>query len=116
MDDEPVQRRSAKRVLTSLGYEVTCVASGEEALRLFRAPLGPDFDLVVLDMVMGDGLDGVETYRRILSERPDQKAMIASGYASEQKGSDAFALGLKWLTKPYTFDALGTAVREALGN
>jgi sigma-B regulation protein RsbU (phosphoserine phosphatase) len=114
VDDEPVQRRSAKRVLVALGYQVTCVASGEEALTLFRAPSDLQFDLVILDMVMGDGLDGVETFRRILEERPEQKAMIASGYASEQKGSDAAALGLKWLTKPYTFDALGETVREVL--
>ncbi len=116
VDDEPVQRRTAKRVLVELGYEVTCVSCGEEAVRLFQPPRCEQFDLVILDMVMGDGLDGVETFRRILVERPGQKALIASGYASEQKGSDAASLGLDWLTKPYTFDGLGSAVSRVLSS
>jgi two-component system cell cycle sensor histidine kinase/response regulator CckA len=72
-------------------------------------------DLLVLDMIMESGIDGLETYRRILCHRPGQKAIITSGYSETSRVSEAQRLGAgQYLKKPYTIENLGMAVKEEL--
>jgi DNA-binding LacI/PurR family transcriptional regulator/signal transduction histidine kinase len=111
IDDEPVQLRTARRVLEHLGYSVITAPSGEAGLALFNAPHSSDeFDLVIVDMMM-PGLDGLATLERIRALRPQQKALIVTGYTPPQADrSDEDA----WLRKPYTQQSLSRAVRRAL--
>ena len=116
VDDEPSQRFLVKQALSRLGYTVQEVASGEEALELFgevgRGAL--PFDLVVLDMIMEGGLDGLETYERMLKIVPAQKVLVASGHATNVRAKVAQELGADWLPKPYDMLALASAVRRRL--
>jgi CheY-like chemotaxis protein len=113
VDDEEQQRDIARRILEMLGYRVMTAASGEEALALLK---GRDVDLVVLDMVLGTGMNGLETYREMLAARPGQKAVIASGYAENSDVSETLSLGASaFIKKPYSITALGRVVRDALG-
>jgi CheY-like chemotaxis protein len=113
VDDEEQQRDIARRILEMLGYRVITAASGEEALALLK---GRDVDLVVLDMVLGSGMNGLETYREMLAARPGQKAVIASGYAENSDVSETLSLGASaFIKKPYSITALGRVVRDALG-
>ena len=75
VDDIPEQREIATRIISQLGYAVTSAASGEEALDLLKEHRA---DLVVLDMIMDPGIDGLETYRRLIRHHPHQKAIITS--------------------------------------
>lgn len=111
VDDDPVQRRVAGQLLKRLGYKVHAVASGEQAIEYVRQH---QQDLLLLDMVM-DGIDGAETYRRILEFRPDQKAIILSGYAMSQRVQEALRLGASaFLPKPVTLNNLASVVRNTL--
>jgi DNA-binding NtrC family response regulator len=72
-------------------------------------------DLVLLDMIMGDGLNGRETYERILKVRPGQKAIIISGYSKSEDVVMAKALGVShFLEKPVSLPILSLAIRQAL--
>ena len=112
IDDIPEQRHIADTILTNLGYKVTTVESGEAALLLLREQA---FDLVVLDMIMDPGMDGLDTYRKIIEKYPGQKAIITSGYSETDRVKEAQRLGAgQYLRKPYTFKALGLAVQLEL--
>ena len=112
VDDEALQREIAAELLVRLGYQVTVVASGEEAVSLVKREA---FDLVVLDMIMSPGMGGRETYEAMLRARPGQKAIIASGYAETDDIRRTLALGAgQAVLKPYTIQRFGRAVRDEL--
>ncbi|MGD8385873.1 MAG: transporter substrate-binding domain-containing protein, partial [Desulfobacteraceae bacterium] len=69
VDDVKEQRDIASEILSSLGYSVAAVASGGEAIAYLKEH---PVDLIVLDMIMDPGMDGLELYRRILEIRPGQ--------------------------------------------
>ena len=72
-------------------------------------------DLLVLDMVMLPGIDGLETYRRIISQHPGQKAIIASGFSESGRVKSLQELGAgAYIRKPYTLEKIGLAVRREL--
>jgi len=72
-------------------------------------------DLVVLDMIMDPGIDGLETYRRLLDINAGQKAIIASGFSESEKVRAALRIGAgAYLKKPYLLDKIGMAVRAEL--
>lgn len=113
VDDVEEQRVIASEILSRLDYKVASVASGEEAVDYMKKN-SPD--LMVLDMVMDPGIDGFETYRRILEFRPKQKAIIASGFSETDRVRDAQKLGAgPCIKKPYTIEKIGLAVRTELG-
>ncbi|MBW2707987.1 MAG: response regulator, partial [Deltaproteobacteria bacterium] len=78
VDDEEKQGEIASGILTELGYNTEAVSSGKEAIEYMKENA---VDLIVLDMVMPKGINGRETYEAIIKIRPNQKAIIASGYA-----------------------------------
>jgi len=112
VDDEERQREIACSMLRKLGYDVEAVSSGDEAIdHVKEHPV----DLIVLDMVMPRGINGRETYEAIIRFRPEQKAIVASGYAETEEVSRIQALGAgRFVKKPYTLESIGIAVREAL--
>ncbi len=112
IDDAPEQRDLAKRMLQRLGYDVTTAASGEEAVTLLK---NRSFDVLILDMIMPPGIDGLDTYREILKIVPDQKAVIASGFAKTERVHETQKLGAgSYIKKPYTLEKIGLAVRAEL--
>ena len=117
IDDEPAQRLLARRFLERLGYTVTVVSDGAEAVALFKAAKRKKeespFDLVVVDMMM-KGMDGVATSKAIRECYPDQKLMIASGHAAENQTAESQGLGLHWLPKPYSLSDLAEALKSQL--
>jgi len=112
VDDVAEQRNIAEGLLTKLGYSVQTAPDGETAAS--RCDDEP-FDLVVLDMIMTPGIDGLDTYLKILQSTPDQKAVIASGYSETERVRRAQQIGAAaYVQKPYTIEQLGAAVRLAL--
>ena len=112
VDDAVEQRDIAKRMLTYLGYEATVAASGEQAVTAVREQ---PYDLLLLDMIMEPGMDGLDTYRKILEYRPGQRAIIASGYSETERVRETQRLGAgRYLKKPYTVEMLAVALREEL--
>ena len=112
VDDVAEQREVARKMLGKLGYTVATVGSGEAAVAYLE---NNKVDLVVLDMIMPPGIDGLETYRRISARHPGQKAVIASGFSENERVIEVQALGAgAYLRKPYTLEKIGLAVRREL--
>jgi PAS domain S-box-containing protein len=112
VDDVEEQREIAFEMLSKLGYSTKTVSSGAEAVEHIKANQA---DLVVLDMIMDPGIDGLETYKRILKFHPGQKAIIVSGFSETKRVKEAQKLGAgAYVKKPYTLDKLGTAVKAEL--
>jgi DNA-binding LacI/PurR family transcriptional regulator/signal transduction histidine kinase/ActR/RegA family two-component response regulator len=117
VDDEDIQRRACRRVLADLGHHVDTVESGQRAYQMFKraAPTGRSpYDLVIMDMVLGERLDGLQVFELIQRLFPDQKAIVASGHAPNTRAELAVDRGLVWLAKPYTVEALTRAVDRIL--
>jgi two-component system, cell cycle sensor histidine kinase and response regulator CckA len=112
IDDEDLQREIACGLLIKLGYAASAASSGEEAIGYLKTH---SVDLVVLDMIMFPGMNGRETYERIIKIHPNQKAIIASGFAETEDVKAVQKLGAgKYIRKPFTFQTLAMAVREEL--
>ncbi len=112
VDDVEEQREIASRILKKLGYSVTSVSSGEEAVDYLK---DNSADLLVLDMIMEPGIDGYETYKSILEFVPKQKALIVSGFSETDRVKEAQRLGAGvYVKKPYLLEKIGMAVRDEL--
>jgi len=99
-------------MLEKLGYSATFVSSGEEAVEYLKKQ---EADLIILDMIMDPGINGRETYERILKIKPGQKAIITSGFAETDEVKKAQQLGAgKYIRKPFTLENLGIAVKDCL--
>jgi two-component system, cell cycle sensor histidine kinase and response regulator CckA len=112
VDDDEIQREVSSQLLAKLGYKNHTVRSGEEAIRFIQD--NPQ-DLVILDMVMPGGMDGAETYRRLIEHCPGQKAILLSGFSPSERVMDAQKLGAgPFVRKPVTRTILAMAVRREL--
>lgn len=114
VDDEPLQRDIAGQMLMELGYQAYFAPSGEAALKFLGTR---SVDLVLLDMLMAPGMNGLETFEKILQIHPDQKALIVSGYSQSSDIVKTMELGAGGLLKkPYSFGQFGRAVQSLLKN
>jgi signal transduction histidine kinase len=112
VDDIEEQREIASGMLRKLGYNVNSVPSGEDALAYMQEK---GADLLVLDMIMNPGMDGLETYQKILKFYPEQKAVIASGFSESEHVKKAQRIGAgAYIKKPYSFEKIGLAVKGEL--
>jgi signal transduction histidine kinase/ActR/RegA family two-component response regulator len=113
VDDQASQRTLSEQLLNSLGYRTHSAISGREAVALLREDA--DFDLMIVDMIMQDGFDGLDTIREVLGLWPDLPCIIATGYSRTDRVKSALELGARaCLNKPYTLKTLAKVVREAL--
>ncbi len=112
VDDVPDQRKIATRILTRLGYQVESVPSGEAAVKYMKTGHA---DLLIMDMIMDPGMDGLDAYREILKFHPNQKAIISSGFSENDRVREARLLGARqYVKKPYTLESIGAAVKTEL--
>lgn len=112
VDDVQEQRELAKGILEKLDYKVRTAPDGEAAVEYMKDNRA---DLLMLDMIMDSGLDGLETYKRILELHPEQRAVIVSGFSETDRVKDAQVLGAgQYIRKPYVLDTLGAVVKSEL--
>jgi nitrogen-specific signal transduction histidine kinase/ActR/RegA family two-component response regulator len=112
VDDIKEQRELAGMMLKKLNYNVVSVSSGEEAVEFLKENT---VDLVVLDMIMDPGMDGLDTYAKVLEINPYQRAIIVSGFSETERVARTLALGAgTYVQKPYVLEKLGLAVRKEL--
>lgn len=97
VDDEPLVRQTLRYCLEE-DYDVTTVASGEEAI---AASLREDFPVVILDLCM-QGISGIQTLKRLKEIREAQNIIILTAYQSMESAISALNLGaFNYLTKPF---------------
>jgi PAS domain S-box-containing protein len=114
VEDEAGVLTLARGILKSYGYDVLEARSGVEALRLW-AQYDTKIDLLLTDIVMPEGMSGLDLAKKLRSEKHDLKVLYSSGYSIEVAGQD-FGLtdGMAFLKKPYQPSALALKVRECL--
>jgi two-component system, cell cycle sensor histidine kinase and response regulator CckA len=114
VDDQKSQREIASRLLTRLGYQPFTVKSGEEAVEYIKKT---PVDLVLLDMLMDPGINGCETYRQIIKYVPGQKAIITSGYSTNEDINRAMDMGVsQFIKKPYSLQELAQALKMEINS
>lgn len=112
VDDVLEQRQLALDMLARLGYKAVAVASGEEAVSYL---LEHKVDLLLLDMIMDPGMNGLKTYRKISKTTPQQKAIIVSGYSETEQVRELQKIGAgAYIKKPYLLETIGKAVQAEL--
>ncbi len=120
VDDEKFQRFIISKNLEKLGYDSSVASNGHEAVALFaeaeKAKNASPFDLVLLDMTMEVGFDGLDTYQAIRELYPNQNVIISSGYTDSKRIQAAMNLGAACLPKPYQRCDLAEALRKMLDN
>ena len=113
VDDRKEQCEIASRLLTRLGYDVECVDCGQDAIKYLRKN---DVDIVLLDMILEDDMDGLDTYKEIIKTNPEQKTIIVSGYSESDRMKEAELLGVKgFIQKPYKMREIGVMLQDVLG-
>jgi PAS domain S-box-containing protein len=112
VDDTESQRDISCKMLEIFGYKTIAVCSGELAVEYLKENR---VDLILLDMIMDPGINGRETYERIIKIHPEQKAIIVSGFAETDDVKETQKLGAgKFLRKPLTVEEIGLAVKEEI--
>ena len=112
VDDMKEQREIAAKIIEQLGYVARSVESGEQAVELLKHERA---DLLILDMIMEPGIDGLETYHQVKKLHPHQKAIITSGFAETARVQIAQRLGAGcYLKKPYTVHNMAVAIKSEL--
>ncbi|MEN6373400.1 MAG: response regulator, partial [Smithella sp.] len=112
VDDVKEQRELATNIFRKLNYNVVSVSSGEEAIEYLKEK---QVDLMVLDMIMEPGMDGLDAYKRVIEIHPQQKVIIVSGFSESDRVHEAHTLGAgAYVKKPYVIEKLGLAARKEL--
>jgi PAS domain S-box-containing protein len=114
VEDEPGVRDLASQILGRYGYHVLTADSGPAALKLWRRA-GRTVDLLLTDLVMPGGIDGIDLARRLQRDRPALKVLLTTGYGSS--GDSARRQDLARhdvLAKPYSPEALLRKVRACI--
>ena len=111
VEDEKGPREGIGRILASLGYEVTAVASGEEAQRL---PAEPAFALLLTDLMLPD-IAGNDLAVSLSARWPGLAVVLMSGYSRDDNARRGIEDGrLRFLQKPFDMPTLSKAIRSAL--
>ncbi len=113
VEDEPMVRNLAVKVLQRQGYRVFAFANGAEALRAVRQMSEP-VHLLMTDVVM-PGMNGKELAQTIRELRPEIKVLYASGYTENAIAHHGvLEEGIEFIGKPYAPQTLAVKVREVL--
>lgn len=117
MDDDPGVRDLTSHLLGTLGFHVTSVPDGAEAVRAYQQAMqrGEPFDAVMLDATVRGGMGGVAALEKLRGLDPEVTAVICSGYSDEAALSEFSAYGFRGaLPKPFTRHELAEALRRAM--
>lgn len=111
VDDEKEFRETLVSRLQKRNIDTTGVASGEEALKLMKAKL---FDVVVLDIKMPGGMDGIEALREMKHIQPLAEVILLTGHASVETSIEGMKLGaFDYLLKPVRLEELLAKMAQA---
>ncbi|WP_134497257.1 hybrid sensor histidine kinase/response regulator [Microvirga pakistanensis] len=109
VEDEPAVLDVATEIFDSLGYDVLTASDATQAV----AVLEQDVPVHVLfsDVVMPNGMNGVELSRKARELRPGIKVLLASGYPMSALPSEGFEEGVSFISKPYRWTELADKLR-----
>ncbi len=112
VEDNDLVRDSAIQVIGELGYRVLHAASGPLALTILRGP--EPIDVLFTDVVMPDGISGIELVRLARELRPGLKVLVTSGFAGDVAAGADPAPDVAYLPKPYAVADLAGRLRSVI--
>ena len=115
IEDEPSIMALVSATLERNGYQVVCVESGADALRLLE---NGQYLGVVSDMRTPGGVDGAQVHAWISAHRPDLEnriVIITGDYANEETVATLRKIGALYLEKPFRVQDLISAVEKTMG-
>jgi len=114
VEDEEMLRELAREILKDAGYRILEASSGREALLVWQQHPG-EIDLVLTDMVMPEGVSGMELAERLVAEAPKVKIVFMSGYTSDDVNPEVLQrTNASFIQKPYGTAELTKIVRDCL--
>lgn len=112
VDDEADFLETVVKRLEQRKINVTGVRSGEEALEQLKIK---EFSVIILDVKMPGGMDGIEALRKIKETQPDAQVILLTGHASMETSNEGMKLGaFDYVLKPVKLEELLSRVSEAL--
>jgi signal transduction histidine kinase/ActR/RegA family two-component response regulator len=116
VEDDADVRDLVALQLQDLGYKTIIAGSGPAALEILGASEADAIDLLLTDVVMPGGMNGVALVNEARRQRPGLKVLLTSGYMAGNipSESEAAAADLPLLSKPYQQADLAQAIQEAL--
>lgn len=116
VDDEELIRRLATGMARRMNVEMTAVGTAFEAL---QAAQTEQFDVLVADVLLGEGADGIDTARQIAAAQPELAVVLMSGYSASHFDLAGLPPNTQFLTKPFSSESLAhclTLARERSRN
>jgi len=114
VEDEPILRSMARDILEEYGYRIVEASSGRDALNVWDRRTAK-IDLLLTDMVMPEGLSGVDLARQLLATQPRLKVVFTSGYTTNDVSQEMLIqTHASFLSKPYTHIELAKTIRDCL--
>jgi CheY-like chemotaxis protein len=113
VEDEAGVRALVIKLLQGLGYRMLQAQSGPHALDVWRQQ-GDAVDLLITDIVMPDGMNGVELAERLRRQRPELKVIYTSGYLADLSREDISRHSDAYIAKPFSLIELARLVRRTL--
>jgi signal transduction histidine kinase/CheY-like chemotaxis protein len=110
VEDNDELGQATETLLTLFGYRVTRASSAEEAIEMLDAG-DIHFDVVLSDVVMPGGMNGVSFAQYLQKNIPEMPIILITGYASHLREKHGFEI----LRKPCAPDVLLAALRRATG-
>lgn len=112
VDDERGIRETLRGVLEDEGFEVETVVSGEDCLKAVEAA---HFACILLDIWLGDGIDGLETLKKLRENGNDSAVIMISGHGNIETAVNATKLGaFDFIEKPLSLEKTVLTVRNAI--
>lgn len=112
LDDDSVQLEIAESLFRELNYNVKTVSDHENIMNEIDV-FEPD--MLVMDMILSEGTDGLDVYKIIREKYKDIKVIIISGFSESERVLEALELGVeKFIPKPFTIQEIGRGIREVL--
>ena len=115
VEDEPIMRKIAVKVLKNAGYEVITAEDGSKGIELFKKHQD-DIILVLLDMVLPK-MQGKDVFIEMSKIKPDVNVLLNSGFSKDKQVVELLNLGVKhFIEKPYSLENLTKAINNAINN
>ena len=109
VEDEPAVLEVASDIFDSLGYDVLTATDAQEAVAVLRTDAA--IDVMFSDVIMPNGMNGVELSRKAREMRPNLKILLASGYPMSALPSEGLGAGVSFISKPYRWTELADKLR-----
>ncbi len=114
VEDDPALGKIAYEILKKQGYRILEAESGAAALKVWKENKA-SIQLLITDVIMPGGINGLELARQLQAERPELKVIYISGYTNEMLGEGLpLSQNLNFLEKPFSIQALLRKVRSCL--